>query len=201
MGGDTKNSEGAPAFKTVELFIEFRFELETELSARMPRAAARHRAKACRRRCPPRADAVHPKPLTFAQPRTFCDHFRAAVAVEPAAYFWRILLRLAGALWEGRTPTEKCHDPAPRKTSARRNVLACGLLSSRMNYSPSRKTSARRNVLACGLLSSRLRRFARLAHGESWTFLPAACFSSMFLSMMADEFQRLEPGPCAVDSG
>ena len=177
MGGDTKNSEGAPAFKTVELFIEFRFELETELSARMPRAAARHRAKACRRRCPPRADAVHPKPLTFAQPRTFCDHFRAAVAVEPAAYFWRILLRLAGALWEGRTPTEKCHDPAPRKTSARRNVLACGLLS------------------------SRLRRFARLAHGESWTFLPAACFSSMFLSMMADEFQRLEPGPCAVDSG
>ena len=132
-GGDTKNSKGAPAFKTVEVSIEFRFELETELSARMPRAAARHRAKACRRRCPPRADAVHPKPLTFAQPRPFCDHFRAAVAVEPAAYFWRILLRLAGALWEGRTPTEKCHDPASRKTSARRNVRACGLLSSRTN--------------------------------------------------------------------
>ena len=129
-GGDTKNSKGAPAFKTVELSIEFRFELETELNAEMPQAAPRHRAKACRRSFPPGADAVHPKPLTLAQPRTCCVYFRAPVAVGPPAYFWRIFLRPAGALWEARTPPEKFQDPASRKTSAHRilDVFTCGIL-------------------------------------------------------------------------
>jgi hypothetical protein len=92
-GGDTKNSRGAPAFKTVELSIEFRFDLETELTGRMPRAAPRHRAKSCRLRFPPGADAAPPMPLTLTQPHTFPVYFRAPVAVEPAAYFWRIFLR------------------------------------------------------------------------------------------------------------